>query len=44
VDKDIRAYVSQKLANDDKFQKWQDKPVFMEIEKTLIGEAHGMYV
>jgi hypothetical protein len=44
VDKDIRAYVQERLAKDKSFRRWQRDPEIRdEIEKTLGRKAHGMY-
>jgi transcriptional regulator of met regulon len=44
VDKDIHAYVRQRLSNDKKLRKWQkDHDIQQEIETALTEGAHGMY-
>jgi hypothetical protein len=45
VDKDIQKYVRQRLADDKDLRKWQNDPdTRVEIEKTLMTGAHGMYI
>lgn len=45
VDKDIQKYVRERLANDKSLRKWQNDPgARIEIEKTLMAGAHGMYI
>jgi ankyrin repeat protein len=45
VDKDIRLYISQRLANDKSLHKWRkDRELQKEIENTLMNGAHGMQV
>lgn len=44
VDKDIRAYVQERLAKDKSFKRWQkDLDVQQDIERTLGRRANGMY-
>jgi hypothetical protein len=44
VDKDISAYVRQRLCDDKKLRKWyRDAKMGQEIEATLMEGAHGMY-
>jgi hypothetical protein len=43
VDKDIRAYIRQRLSNDMNLSKWQKYPdIRQEIEDKLMEGAHGM--
>jgi cysteinyl-tRNA synthetase len=43
VDKDIRAYVHQRLSDDKELKKWQkEDEIRREIEATLMEGSHGM--
>jgi hypothetical protein len=45
VDKDIQRYVKQRLSSDRSLRKWENNTtVKQEIEATLMGGAHGMYL
>jgi regulatory protein YycI of two-component signal transduction system YycFG len=45
VNKDIGAYIKDKVRNGDEFKRWQYRPdVQQQIEYSLMEKADGMYV
>jgi hypothetical protein len=43
VDNDIREVVRSRIAEDEEFQRWKDRPeVYKEIETNIMAKADGM--